>query len=69
MGSISADKGTYTNPAYPVVIVTGAPGDGEVNPKGCSEPNNLYCSGNYGYGLLSATASTLSWSWNTTVPV
>jgi hypothetical protein len=68
--SISADKKTYTNPAYPVLIVAGAPGDVEVNPKGCDEPNNLYCSGNYGYGWLQAINAThLRWRWNTTVPV
>lgn len=52
MASVSADQRTYTNPLYPTVIVAGAPGDGEVNPKGCNEPHNLYCSGNYGYGWV-----------------
>jgi hypothetical protein len=43
--AISADKSVYTNPLYPTLIVTGAPGDVEVNPKSCDEPNNLFCSG------------------------
>jgi hypothetical protein len=67
--SLSADNRTYTNPKYPILVVIGAPGDPEVNPATCKEEWDLYCSGNYGYGIMSATASTLSWSWNTTVPV
>ncbi len=68
--SVSADKRVYTNPRYPVVLVAGAPGDGEVNPKGCTEPNAVYCSGNYGYGWAQAVNAThFHWKWNTTVPV
>lgn len=68
--SISADKSTYTNPKYPVLVVTGAPGDGEVNPRTCNEANNIVCSGNYGYGWLQVLNAThLHWKWNTTVPV
>ena len=47
---MSADNKTYTNPKYPTLIVTGAPGDIEVNPDHCQEEwqiQNL-CSGNYG---------------------
>lgn len=32
---MSADNSTYTNPKYPTLIVTGAPGDIEVNPDHC----------------------------------
>ena len=47
---MSADNSTYTNPQYPTLIVTGAPGDIEVNPDHCIEPYQLAgkCSGNYG---------------------
>jgi len=70
MASVSADKSTYTNPKYPVLIVTGAPGDGEVNPRTCTEENQIYCSGNYGYGKLQVMNAThMHWVWNTTVPV
>jgi len=44
--AVSADQRVYTNALYPTLIVTGAPGDVEVNPKGCNEAHNLYCSGN-----------------------
>ncbi len=30
---------------------------------------SYYCSGNYGYAHLTANATTLHWTWNTTVPV
>ena len=48
--SMSADNSTYTNPLYPTLIVTGAPGDIEVNPDHCSEEWQIQslCSGNYG---------------------
>jgi len=47
---MSADNSTYTNPKYPTLIVTGAPGDIEVNPDHCQEPYQIQnlCSGNYG---------------------
>ena len=68
--AVSADKKVYTNPKYPTLIVTGAPCDIEVNPKGCDEPNNYYCSGNYGYGWAQVLNRThFHWKWNTTVPV
>ena len=69
---ISADNSTYTNPKYPTLIVTGAPGDIEVNPDHCSEKWQLAgkCSGNYGYGYFKVwNASVATWFWNTTVPV
>lgn len=70
MASVSADKSVYTNPKYPVLVVTGAPGDGEVNPRTCTEENQILCSGNYGYGLAQAVNAThFHWTWNTTVPV
>ncbi len=52
--AVSKDKRTYTNPKYPVGIVTGAPGDHEVNPKSCAKDNDLYCSGNYGVSSFNA---------------
>jgi hypothetical protein len=68
--AVSADKSVYTNAQYPTVIVTGAPGDVEVNPHSCDEPNNFYCSGNYGYGKAQIINAThFRWTWNTTVPV
>ncbi len=68
--AISADKRVYTNPAYPVLIVTGAPGNQEVNPRTCAEANALFCSGNYGWGKVQVyNATHLHWHWNTTVPV
>ena len=70
MASVSADKSVYTNPLYPVLVVTGAPGNGEVNPRTCTEENQIFCSGNYGYGSCSALNAThLHWQWKTTVPV
>ena len=68
--ALAADKGTYTDAAYPTVIVTGAPGDQEVDPRTCSEANQVYCSGNYGYGWFTAVNATAAhWTWKTTVPV
>jgi hypothetical protein len=68
--SVSADNGTYTNAPYPTLIVAGAPGNIEVNPKTCSEEWQINCSGNYGYGHLSVhNASHAHWEWNTTIPV
>jgi hypothetical protein len=68
--SISADKSVYTNPMYPTLVVIGAPGDIEVNPKECNEEWNIYCSGNYGFGLFTVYNATHShFFWNTTVPV
>lgn len=68
--ALAADNGTYTDAAYPTVIVTGAPGDQEVDPRTCSEVNQVYCSGNYGYGWFTAVNATAAhWTWKTTVPV
>lgn len=47
-GSVSADTHTYTSPKYPIVVVVGAPGDVEVNPRTCNEANQIVCSGNCG---------------------
>ena len=55
---MSADNKTYTDPKYPTLIVTGAPGDIEVNPDHCQEEwqiQNL-CSGNYGEHTTRADA-------------
>ena len=55
---MSADNKTYTDPKYPTLIVTGAPGDIEVNPDHCQEEwqiQNL-CSGNYGEHTTRASA-------------
>ena len=68
--SISADKSVYTNPLYPTLVVIGAPGDIEVNPKSCDEEWDLFCSGNYGFSLFTVFNATHShFTWNTTVPV
>lgn len=70
----SADNQTYTNPKFPVGIVTGAPGNREVNPARCPLPagaapvNANSC--NYGYGILNlVNASHAHWVWSTTSPV
>ena len=68
--AMSNNNSTYTNAKSPILIVTGAPGDGEVNPRSCNEKWNIRCSGNYGYGKLQIfNATHAHWVWNTTVPV
>jgi hypothetical protein len=67
--SMNADKSVYTNPKYPTLVVTGAPGNGEVNPRTCDEEWAVNCSGNYGYGKLQVNKTHAHWTWNTTVPV
>jgi hypothetical protein len=49
--SMNADYSVYTNPKYPTLVVTGAPGDIEVNPDHCSEQWQITskCSGNCKY--------------------
>ena len=61
--SVSADNSTYTDPKYLVAIVSGAPGDIEVNPASCDigpaaeRPANAH-SCNYGYSKLQAVNAT-----------
>lgn len=38
---LSSDNSTYTNCKYPILVVTGAPGDQEVNPHSCKEEVRL----------------------------
>jgi hypothetical protein len=67
---LSPDNRTYTNAKYPIIVVVGAPGDQEVNPRTCEESYQINCSGNYGYGYLQAMNMThLHATWHTTVPV
>ena len=61
--SVSADNSTYTDPKYLVAIVSGAPGDIEVNPPTCDigpkpehAANAQTC--NYGYSKLQAINAT-----------
>lgn len=53
--SVSADGHTYTNPAYLVNIVTGAPGNRE-DESSCktNDPLAVTCDEDYGYGYFSA---------------
>ena len=61
--SVSADNNTYTDPKYMVGIVSGAPGDIEVNPPTCSVgPLDIHAANaqtcNYGWSKLQAINST-----------
>ena len=70
--SVSSDNATYVDPLYQVAFVIGAPGDIEVNPTSCVLETDRHptCSSNYGYGkLVVHNATTMSWTWMTTVPV
>jgi hypothetical protein len=75
--SMSPDMHTYTDPTYMVTIVTGAPGNQEVQPSSCGGPTptdvtfpTAACSRNYGYGYLQiANATHASWRWETTEPI
>jgi hypothetical protein len=74
---VSPDLGTYLDPKYLVTIISGSPGNQEIQPADCGgpTPNNVLsptaaCSRNYGYGYLTVhNASTATWRWNTTVPI
>lgn len=69
-GVLSPDNSTVTNAQFPTIIVTGAPGNGEVNPRTCNEPYQVNCSGNYGYGHFTVfNATHAHWTWDTIVPV
>lgn len=76
-GSVSADMHTYTDPQYLITLVTGSPGNQEVQPPSCGGPTpndptfpTAACSRNYGYGYLQVlNSSTAVWEWVTSVPI
>jgi hypothetical protein len=64
--AVSADGATYTDPAYTVDIISGAPGDREDTSKYVKEAYSYTGSSNYGYGVFSAlNATTLTWAYKT----
>lgn len=69
----NSDASVYTDCKQTIVVVTGAPGNPEINPalKDCTGyPLSLTCTGNYGYGKLQVfNTSHAQWTWATTVPV
>jgi alkaline phosphatase D len=68
--SLSNGNTTYTDAQYPVIIVAGAPGNQEVDPRTCTEEWQINCTGNYGYGHFQVINATHAhWVWETTVPV
>ena len=73
--TVTPDPSVYVNPPSEVMIVTGAPGDIEINPTTCEGNQVGYgpdgaCSPNYGYGRFYISNNThLLWTWNTTIPV
>jgi hypothetical protein len=77
LGSVSADGHVYTNPKFTTTIITGSPGNQEVQPSDCGgvTPSNpayptIACSQNYGYGYLQIlNSSHATWVWNTSVPI
>jgi hypothetical protein len=61
---VSKDGSTYTDPLYPVSIVTGAPGDREDSSKYEKEEDSVTGSSDYGYGFVSFPNATHAlWSY------
>lgn len=68
---------TYTNQKYLTTIVTGSPGNQEVQPPDCGGPSpkdpllpTATCSRNYGWGILQVfNATTAQWQWKTSMPI
>jgi hypothetical protein len=66
--AVSADGHTYTAPAYPVMIVSGAPGDVERNDACPGDPSLrdivLACTPQYGYGIMTVhNATHVQWAF------
>jgi len=68
----NTDASVYTNCRAPVLVVSGAAGDVELNSPTCGTAPTIHlrtCSVNYGFGTLQVENATHArWSWTTAVP-
>jgi hypothetical protein len=68
----SSDGSVYTRCSAPVLVVSGAAGNVELNSPTCGTTPTAYvhtCSVNYGFGTLTVRNAThAAWRWDTAVP-
>ena len=68
----NSDASVYARCAAPVLVVSGAAGDVELNSPTCGAAPTIYlrtCSVNYGFGKLTVVNATHArWRWSTAVP-
>jgi hypothetical protein len=68
----NSDASVYTDCAAPVLVVSGAAGDVELNSPSCGTAPTVFlrtCSVNYGFGTLQVENATHArWAWTTAVP-